>query len=52
VLYVDHGSDFTSKHLEQVAVDLHFEIVYSTIARPRPGQDRTSVRNPQHRTAA
>jgi putative transposase len=35
VLYVDHGSDFTSKHLEQVAVDLHFEIVYSTIARPQ-----------------
>ena len=35
VLYVDHGSDFTSKHLEQVAVDLHFELVYSTIARPQ-----------------
>jgi putative transposase len=34
-LYVDHGSDFTSKHLEQVAVDLHFELVYSTIARPQ-----------------
>ena len=35
VLYVDNGSDFTSKHLEQVAVDLHFELVYSTIARPQ-----------------
>ncbi|WP_241655148.1 Mu transposase C-terminal domain-containing protein [Granulicella sibirica] len=35
VLYVDYGSDFTSKHLEQVAVDLHFELVYSTIARPQ-----------------
>lgn len=35
VLYVDHGSDFTSRHLEQVAVDLHFELVYSTIARPQ-----------------
>jgi len=35
VLYVDHGSDFTSQHLEQVAVDLHFELVYSTIARPQ-----------------
>lgn len=35
VLYVDHGSDFTSRHLAQVAKDLHFEIVYSTIARPQ-----------------
>jgi putative transposase len=35
VLYVDHGSDFTSQHLEQVAVDLHFQLVYSTIARPQ-----------------
>ncbi len=35
VLYVDHGSDFTTKHLEQVAVDLHFELVYSTISRPQ-----------------
>ena len=35
VLFVDHGSDFTSKHLEQVALDLHFELVYSTIARPQ-----------------
>jgi len=35
VLYVDHGSDFTSRHLEQVAADLHFELVYSTIARPQ-----------------
>ena len=30
VLYVDHGSDFTSTHLEQVAADLHFQLVYST----------------------
>ena len=35
VLYVDHGSDFTSQHLEQVSVDLHFELVYSTVARPQ-----------------
>ena len=35
VLYVDHGSDFTSHHLEQVAVDLHFELVFSTVARPQ-----------------
>ena len=35
VLYVDHGSDFTSKHLTQTAKDLHFEITYSTVARPQ-----------------
>lgn len=35
VLYVDHGSDFTSNHLTQTAKDLHFEITYSTIARPQ-----------------
>lgn len=35
VLYVDHGSDFTSHHLTQTAKDLHFEITYSTIARPQ-----------------
>lgn len=34
-LYVDHGSDFTSIHLEQVSVDLRFEIIYSTVARPQ-----------------
>jgi putative transposase len=35
VLYVDHGSDFTSIHLEQVAVDLHFQLVFSTVGRPQ-----------------
>jgi putative transposase len=35
VLYVDHGSDFTSQHLEQVAADLRFQLVYSTVARPQ-----------------
>jgi putative transposase len=35
VLYVDHGSDFTSHHLDQVAADLHFRLVYSTVARPQ-----------------
>lgn len=35
VLYVDHGSDFTSKHLEQVAADLHFQIIFSTVKRPQ-----------------
>ena len=35
VLYVDHGSDFTSIHLSQAAVDLHFELIFSTVARPQ-----------------
>lgn len=35
VLYVDHGTDFTSNHLAQTAKDLHFEIIYSTVARPQ-----------------
>lgn len=35
VLYVDHGSDFTSIHLEQVAADLRFQLIYSAIARPQ-----------------
>jgi putative transposase len=34
-LYVDHGSDFTSTHLDQVAASLRFRIVYSTVARPQ-----------------
>jgi putative transposase len=35
VLYVDHGSDFTSTHLEQVAADLHFHLVFSSVGRPQ-----------------
>jgi putative transposase len=35
VLYVDHGSDFTSHHLEQVAASLRFRMVYSAVARPQ-----------------
>ncbi|KPN62522.1 hypothetical protein AKJ29_09885 [Aliiroseovarius crassostreae] len=35
VLYTDHSSDFTSKHLEQVAADLRIELVFSTVGRPQ-----------------
>ncbi len=35
VLYVDHGSDFTSIHLEQVAAELRVELVHSTVGRPQ-----------------
>jgi len=33
--YTDHGPDFTSKHLEQVAVDLHMELIFSQVKVPR-----------------
>ena len=34
-LYVDHGSDFTSSHLDQVAAALRFRVVYSAVGRPQ-----------------
>jgi putative transposase len=33
--YTDHGSDFTSHHLEQVSADLHMELVFSEAGMPR-----------------
>nr|WP_211288301.1 DDE-type integrase/transposase/recombinase [Xanthomonas theicola] len=35
VLCVDHGSDFTSLHLEQAAADLRLRLIYSAVARPQ-----------------
>jgi len=35
VLYVDHGSDFTSDHLARTAVDLHIRLIHSAVARPQ-----------------
>ena len=35
VLYVDHGSDFTSRHLKQVTADLRVELTFSTVGRPQ-----------------
>jgi putative transposase len=35
VLYTDNGADFTSKHLEQVAVDLKMRLVFSTPGKPQ-----------------
>lgn len=35
VLHVDHGSDFTSLHLEQASADLRFRLIYSGVARPQ-----------------
>lgn len=34
-LYVDHGSDFTSNHLDQVAADLRIQLTYSAVGRPQ-----------------
>jgi putative transposase len=35
VFYTDHGSDFTSKHMEQVAADLGVELIFSEKGVPR-----------------
>jgi putative transposase len=35
LFYTDHGSDFTSHHLEQVAADLKMVLVFSGIGEPR-----------------
>src|SRR5208337_5442047 len=35
VLYTDHGSDFTSQHLEQVAAELKIRLSFSTAGKPR-----------------
>jgi len=34
-LYTDHGSDFISQHLEQVAADLHVRLIFSTAGVPQ-----------------
>jgi putative transposase len=34
-LYVDHGSDFTSQHLEQVSADLKIRLIFSAVGQPR-----------------
>ncbi len=33
--YTDHGSDFTSHHMEQVSADLKMELIFSLPGRPR-----------------
>ena len=35
ILYTDHGSDFTSHHIEQVCLDLKIRLIFSTIGEPR-----------------
>jgi putative transposase len=33
--YTDHGSDFTSKHIEQVCIDLKIRLIFSQVGQPR-----------------
>ncbi len=35
ILYTDHGSDFTSGHIEQISADLQFQLIFSTVGQPR-----------------
>ena len=35
VLYTDHGSDFVSQHIEQVAAELKIQMVFSAVGRPQ-----------------
>jgi len=35
ILHVDHGSDFTSHHLERTAIALHIRIIHSAVGRPQ-----------------
>lgn len=35
ILYTDHGSDFTSRHLEQVCIDLKINLKFSIVGRPQ-----------------
>ncbi|WP_201360163.1 integrase catalytic domain-containing protein [Dictyobacter formicarum] len=40
-LYSDHGSDFRSKHLEAVAIDLKMGLIFSQVGKPR-GRGRSN----------
>lgn len=35
ILHADHGTDFTSRHLEQTAAELRIRIIHSTVGRPQ-----------------
>lgn len=35
VLYTDHGSDFTSQHIEQVTAHLKIQLIFSAVGQPR-----------------
>lgn len=35
MLYTDHGSDFTSRHIEQVALSIKTNLIFSAVGQPR-----------------
>jgi len=35
IFYTDHGSYFTSKHIELVCIDLKLRLIHSQVGRPR-----------------
>lgn len=35
ILYVDHGSDFTSRHIERACADLKIQLIFSQVGQPR-----------------
>lgn len=35
IMYIDHGCDFTSHHIEEVCVSLKIQLIFSTIGKPR-----------------
>jgi putative transposase len=35
IFYTDHGSDFTSRHMEQVGADLKMNLIFSIVGEPR-----------------
>ncbi|STO91522.1 Mu transposase C-terminal domain-containing protein [Fluoribacter dumoffii] len=35
IMYTDHGSDFTSYHIEEVCASLKIQLIFSTIGKPR-----------------
>jgi len=35
IFYSDHGSDFTSLHMEEVCINLHIQIIHSIVGKPR-----------------
>lgn len=35
IMYTDHGSDFTSHHIEEVCASLKIQLIFSTVGKPR-----------------
>jgi len=50
--YTDHGYDFASEHLEQVAADLKLQLVFSTPGEPRGGGGSSGSSRPCTRCAS